>query len=111
MPASYLKIGGELVQDAILTSVTIVQELNQHSWCNIICRQTEDERFPVENCIGRDLQIFTYDENRAANIVFDGFVLKGKLTYEIYGSFTVCITAVTRSYKLDIAAVEAYYRK
>lgn len=111
MPASYLKIGGELVSDAILTSVKIVQELNQHSWCYIECRQTEDKRFPVENCIGRDLQIFTYEENRAEHIIFDGFVLQGKLAYEIYGSFTACITAVTRSYKLDLPAREAYYRK
>jgi hypothetical protein len=111
MAASYLKIGGELIQDAILSSVTIVQEINQHSWCHIECRQTEDKRFPVENCIGQDLQIFTYDENRAENVIFDGFVLKGKLTYEIYGSYTACITAVTRSYKLDLATREAYYRK
>src|ERR1017187_98640 len=111
MPASYLKIGGELVQDAILNSVTVVQELNQHSWCHIECRQTEDKRFPVENCIGQNLQIFTYDDKRAEHIVFDGFVLAGKLTYEIYGSFTARITAVTRSYKLDLSPREAYYRK
>jgi type VI secretion system secreted protein VgrG len=111
MPASYLKIGGELVQDAILDSVTIAQELNQHAWCHIRCRQTEDKRFAAESALGQDLQIFTYDENGAEAILFDGFVLQSKLVYEIFGSFTACITAVTRSYKLDLAPHEAYFRK
>src|SRR5581483_268533 len=111
MPASYLKIGGELVADAILESVEITQELNRHSWCRVLCRQTEDRRFPVETFLGKDLQIFTYDEKGAEAIVFDGFVLQAKLIYEIYGSYTACITSVTRSYKLDVAPHEAYYRK
>jgi type VI secretion system secreted protein VgrG len=111
MPASYLKIGGELVKDAVLSSVTVVQELNRHSWCVIECRQPADRRFAIENALGQKLQVFTYDQAQTEITVFDGFILKGKLDYEIYGSFGARITAVTQSYKLGLRPREAYYRK
>src|ERR1017187_4986957 len=111
MPASFLKIGGELVQDAILQLVEVTQELNQHWWCRVECRQTEDKRIPVENLLGQDLQIITRDQAGAEHVVFDGFVLETSLLYEVFGSFTARLKAVTRSYKLDLTAQEAYYRK
>lgn len=111
MPASFLKIGGELVQDAILQLVEVTQELNQHWWCRVECRQTEDKRIPVENLLGQDLQIVTRDQAGAEHVVFDGFVLEASLLYEVFGSYTARLKAVTRSYKLDLTAQEAYYRK
>ncbi len=111
MPASYLKIAGELIQDAILTSVEVVQALNDHWWCKISCRQTEDRRFPLEASLGRDFQLCTYDEGGAEHVAFDGFLLGGNLNYEIFGSYTVQLTGVTRSYKLGLAPQEAYFRK
>jgi type VI secretion system secreted protein VgrG len=111
MPASFLKIGGELVQDAILQLVEVTQELNQHWWCRVECRQTEDQRIPVENLLGQDLQIVTRDQAGAEHVVFDGFVLEASLLYEVFGSYTARLKAVTRSYKLDLTAQEAYYRK
>ena len=88
MAAGYIKIGGELISDAILVTVEVTQELNQHSWCHIECRQTEDVRFPVEESLGKDVQVLTYDEDGSAHVAFDGFVLEGELEYEIYGSYT-----------------------
>lgn len=111
MPASYLQIGGNLIRDAVLTSVTVSNQLNRHSWCEVRCRQTEDRRLPVENYIGQPFQVITYAENGATNIAFDGFVLKAGLDYEVYGSFAARITSVTRSYKLGLAPHEACYRK
>lgn len=111
MPASFLKIGDELVQDAILHHVEITQELDRHWWCRVECRQTEDKRIPVENLLGQDLQIVTRDQAGAAHVLFDGFILEAGLLYEIYGSFTARLQAVTRSYNLDLTAQEAYYRK
>jgi len=71
MAASFLKIGGELIQDAILKSVEVTQELNRHWWCTVDCRQTEDRRFPVEDCLGNDLQIVTYAQQGAEHVIFD----------------------------------------
>ncbi|MEO8367736.1 MAG: phage baseplate assembly protein V [Candidatus Solibacter sp.] len=111
MPASYLKIGGELLEDAILSSVEVEEELNRHSWCRIICRQTPDRRFPFENFLGKALEVVTFDQQGSANKLFTGFVLESEMEYEIYGSYSAHILGVTESYKLSISAGEAYYRK
>jgi uncharacterized protein involved in type VI secretion and phage assembly len=111
MSKSYLKIGGDLVGDAVLALVEVEQALNQHGWCRIECRRTKDDRFPVENALGQDLQVLTYDEAGAEHVLFDGFVLEGELEYEISGSYTARLTGVTRSYKLDLTPQEAYFRK
>jgi len=109
MSSSYIKIGGDLIKDAILGTVEVTQELNQHWWCHIECRQTEDQRFPVEDCLGKDLQIVTYDQDGTEHVVFDGFVLEGELEYEVFGSYTARLTGVTRSYKMDMTPRQAYY--
>jgi type VI secretion system secreted protein VgrG len=111
LPASYLKIAGELVQDALLASVEVTQELNDHWRCAVECRQTADRRYPLEDRLGQDLQIVTYDEQQTEYVIFDGFVLRGKLIYEVFGSYGIVLTAVTRSYKLDLTPQEAYFRK
>lgn len=111
MPASYLKIGGELLEDALLASVEVEEELYHHTWCRITCRQTLDRRFPFENFLGKAVEVVTFDQQGAANKLFSGFVLDSEMEYEIYGSYTARILAVTASYKLSISAGEAYYRK
>ena len=68
MPASYLKIGGELISNAILLNLEVKQELNQHWWCSIECRQTEDSRFPIEESLGKDVQVLTYDQEGAEQL-------------------------------------------
>jgi uncharacterized protein involved in type VI secretion and phage assembly len=111
MSASYIKIGGELVQDAVLMLVEVDQKLNQHWWCRVECRQSSDRRIAVEDALGKDFQVLTKDQQGAEHILFDGFVLDSELDYEIYGSFLARITGVTHSYKLDVAPQEAYFRK
>ncbi|HYZ87621.1 MAG TPA: phage baseplate assembly protein V [Bryobacteraceae bacterium] len=111
MSASFLKIGGELVEDALLTLVEVTQKLNHHWWCKVECRQTEDRRMPVENWLGQGLQIVTFQENGAQNVMFDGLVLEVEFEYEIFGSYKFTLTGVTRSYKLDVTPQEAYFRR
>jgi hypothetical protein len=41
----------------------------------------------LEQVLGQDLQIVTFDESRAEHIAFDGFVLESRLTYKTYGSY------------------------
>jgi hypothetical protein len=77
-------------------TVEITQELNQHWWCTVVCRQTEDKRFPTEQCLGQDIHILASDDSGAQSVVFDGFVLDVELTYEVFGSFTAQLEAVTR---------------
>jgi len=109
MSAAYLKIGGDLTKDALLSSVEVIQELNNHWRCTVQCRQTEDKRFPTEDCLGQDLQILTDDDAGNENVIFDGFIIDVELTYEVWGSYTAQLTAVTRSYKMDLTPRKAYY--
>jgi type VI secretion system secreted protein VgrG len=109
MSAAYMKIGGDLIKDALLASVEVTQELNDHWWCTVVCRQTEDKRFPTEDCLGQEIKILTYDQSGAENVVFDGFILEVELTYEVWGSYTARLTAVTQSYKMDLTPRKAYY--
>lgn len=52
-----IAIGGELIGDALLSSLQVTQELNAHWWCQIVCRQTEDKRMPVEEMLGKPVTI------------------------------------------------------
>jgi uncharacterized protein involved in type VI secretion and phage assembly len=107
--ASFLKIGGDLIANAILVEVKVRQELNQHSWCTVECRQTEDQRFPIEKCLGKDLQILTYGDDESEVTVFDGFIWHVELKYEVWGSYTARLVGVTRSYRMDLTPRKAYY--
>ena len=112
MAAPHLKIGGNLVEDAILSFVEVTQELNHHWWCTIQCRQTEDKRFPAESFLGKDVQILAYDEeNEVDAVIFDGFVLDVELTYELWGSYTAQLIAVTRSYRTDLTPRQMYFEE
>src|SRR5437870_1957382 len=92
MPASFLKIGGELVANSILVRAEVTQELNEHDWCVVEMRQTEDARPLLEESLGKDLQIATHDEDGAQRVVFPGFILETELEYELAGSFTARLT-------------------
>jgi hypothetical protein len=51
----WIEVGGNLLENSILGSVEVVQELNHHSWCTIVCRQTADQRLAVEEMLGKTL--------------------------------------------------------
>jgi hypothetical protein len=64
-----LKISGDKVEskltDAILLSVDVSQELNQHSWCTIVCRRSDQnpsDRMNPEECLATTLKISGYDQ-------------------------------------------------
>lgn len=111
MPASYIQIAGDLIGDAILQVVEVTHELNRHSRCRIVCRQTPDRRFPIEETLGEPLLLYTVDQQGARHIIFEGFVLKGRLEYEVTGSFIAHIEGASLSYRLDQTPQEAYFRK
>lgn len=109
MASSFLKLGGQLVADAILDLVEVAQELNRHWWCTVECRQTEDQRFPFEDCLGKDFQLVTYDELGAEHVLFNGFVLEAGLEYKIYGNYAARLVAVTHTYRMDVERRHACY--
>lgn len=109
MPLPHIKIGDDLLQGALLTSVDVAQELNRHWLCAIVCRQTPDQRIPVEALLGKPLEVKTTDDDGAEHLHFTGFITDVRLVYEIWGSYTAHVVAVSSSYKLDITAHKQYY--
>jgi type VI secretion system secreted protein VgrG len=109
MALPQIQIGDNLIGDAQLSSVEIVQELNQHWWCTVVCKQTEDQRIPVEDFLGKAVSIKITDEDGIEHVPFSGFVLKVDLEYEIWGSYTAQLLAVSSSYLMDVAPQKQYY--
>lgn len=109
MALPLIQIGDNLIGDALLSSVEVTQELNQHWWCTIVCKQTPDQRIPVEDFLGKNVSIKTTDQEGTDHIQFTGFVLKVDLDYEIWGSYTAKILAVSFSYMMDVTANKQYY--
>lgn len=109
MSLPHIKVGDDLLQDALLASVEVMQELNHHWWCTVECRQTGDKRIPVEDLLGKPVEIKTTDDAGAEHVHFAGFIWDVQLAYEIWGSYTARLVAVSSSYKLDITARKQYY--
>lgn len=109
MSLPQIQIGDDLLQNALLASVEVVQELNHHWWCTIVCRQTEDQRIPIEQLLGKTLDVKTTDENGVESVHFSGFIYDVRLAYEVWGSYTARLIAVSSSYLLDVTAHKQYY--
>ncbi|HKM83555.1 MAG TPA: phage baseplate assembly protein V [Candidatus Acidoferrum sp.] len=123
MSAGYVhvKVGGTPLVDTALDAVTVTQELNNHWWCRIECRHTGDQRllgntvagagtnYNVEDWLGKDLQIVSYDQFFTEHVLFDGFVLEVELEYQLHGSYRAQVTGVSKSYKMDLTPRHAYY--
>ena len=104
-----IQIGDGMIGDSLLSSVEIVQELNQHWWCTIVCRNTEDQRIPVENMLGQTVEVKTTDDQGVEQIHFSGSVHDVELEYEVWGSYTATLTAVSNTYGMDVTAHKQYY--
>jgi phage baseplate assembly protein gpV len=100
---------GDFSPGALLEQVDVVQEINQHWTCFIKCRQTEDKRFPIEDSLGKDLQVMAVDSDGAQTFLFSGFLLDVELEYEIYGSYTARLSGVSKTYHMDVAPRQKYY--
>lgn len=104
-----IQIGDGMMGSAILSSVEVVQELNQHWWCTIVCRNTEDQRIPVEDLLGKPLEVKTTDTQGVEQVHFSGSVHDVELDYEVWGSYTATLIAVSDSFGMDVTAHKQYY--
>ncbi|MGD0941604.1 MAG: contractile injection system protein, VgrG/Pvc8 family [Terracidiphilus sp.] len=104
-----IQIGDDLLDYQMVVSVQVTQELNQHWRCAIACRQTEDQQIPIENYIGKPIEIRTVDGRGIECIHFSGFIQKVNLKYEIQGSYTAQLLAVSSSYLMDVAPRKQNY--
>lgn len=104
-----IQIGDGMLGNALLSSVSVVQELNAHWWCTVVCRNTEDQRVPVESLLGQAIEIKTTDDQGVERVHFSGTVHDVELAYEVWGSYTATLMAVSNSYGMDVTAHKQYY--
>ena len=109
MALPQIQIGDGLIGNALLSSVQVVQELNHHWWCTLVCRNTEDQRISVENLLGKSVEIKTVDDQGVEHIHFAGSIHDVELDYEIWGSYTATLIAVSDSFSMDVTAHKQYY--
>jgi type VI secretion system secreted protein VgrG len=105
----YITIGDGTIGSALLSLVEVTQELNAHWWCRIQCRNTEDQRLPVEDLLGQAVDVKTADENGVETIHFTGSVQEVELEYEPWGSYGATLVAVSDTYGMDVTAHKQYY--
>jgi len=99
----------QFCEGSILELAEVTQEINQHWTCFVKCRQPEDARFPIENSLGKDLQVIAIDDEGAQTFLFSGFLLDVELEYEIFGSYTARLTGISKTYNMDVALRQKYY--
>jgi uncharacterized protein involved in type VI secretion and phage assembly len=104
-----VRINGKPLDDALLSSVSVIQELNSHWWCDVTCRQTPDKGVPIEDFLGKPLVVTATDPDNNAITVFAGVIIEAEREYEITGSTEVWIRAASVSYLLDLTPRRAYY--
>ena len=109
MALPQIQIGDGMLGEALLASVDIVQELNQHWWCTIVCRNTEDQRIPVEELLGKPVEVKTTDDQGSTTVHFSGTVHDVEVEYEVWGSYTATLIAVSNSFGMDVTAHKQYY--
>jgi type VI secretion system secreted protein VgrG len=102
-------VGDNLLQDARLTSLEVRQVLNEHWWCTFPCGQDKDAPIPVQDWLGKQIEITSTDEQGASHPHFSGFILSVDMVYEASGTFSAQATAVTYSWLLDQAPHKQYY--
>jgi hypothetical protein len=114
VPALALKIlidGSELesslsARQGNITRVEVTKEINQHSRCEIELNQVAGTRPEIERWIGRPISL----QSTASGIrLFVGLVLDTRLIYRASGSYSVVISGVSASYKLDLAPRFHYF--
>lgn len=104
-----VKVGDNLLQNARLTSLEVRQVLNEHWWCTLTCGQDDNAPIPVQDWLGKTVQITSSDEDEVSHVHFSGFILSVDLVYEASGTFSAQATAVTYSWLLDQAPHKQYY--
>ncbi len=105
-----IQIGSDTLDDALLASVEVTQELNQHWWCTLAFRQTADLPIRVEDYLAKALEISVTDDAGATQTLFAGLVYSVSRDSEIWGSGGAEVRAVSASYLLDTTQRKQYYK-
>ncbi len=92
----------DLCRDAILEEARIDYALNTHARCTLRYRQTPDQRFPVEDLIGKELAVIAVDAAGAELKIFVGEAIEVELDFELSGSYNLLVKGASRTLRMDL---------
>ena len=70
-----VSFGTDLLQHAQLAYLEVRQALNEHWRCSFVRGQGSEQAIPVNDWLGKTLQISSTDEENAEQVHFTGFIL------------------------------------
>lgn len=91
-----------LSRDLVLVSAEIDMELNEHGWCRLEYRQTPDRRPPIEDLIGREIEVSGVQEDGVKVTLFGGEIYEADLHYEPGGAYRLFLRAATHTIRMDV---------
>ena len=71
--------------------------------------QHEDARVPVEDLLGKPVEVKTTDDDGVERVHFSGSVHDVQLDYEVWGSYRATLIAASDSFGMDVTAHKQYY--
>jgi uncharacterized protein involved in type VI secretion and phage assembly len=107
----YLKIDGEILKDAMISRLEILQELGTHYWLDAEFRLLNQQQPPVAEYLGKPIEFIAFEEDASEMPIFSGLVWKAEMVFELHGDFIARLRGVTNSYKLQLTPEEDYFFK
>jgi hypothetical protein len=93
----------DLSPGAILEEARIEYGINEHARCTLHYRQTPDQRFPVEDLLGKPIQVIAVDSVGAELKLFTGDTIEVELDYDISGAWNLRVEGASRTLRMDLA--------
>lgn len=111
MNASYLQvqIGGDDINESLLSDVYIFQQLNNHWQAKIRFRTTADKK-PAP-LAGKPVRITSFDSDGSQHVLFSGIALDSVHEFETWGSYSTEVDAYSLSRKMDFSPQYSYFLK
>ncbi len=109
MSMPFITLNDESLSAALLQELDVHQELNSHWTARIVLRDAPDRRPQVEGFAGKPLKISTFDLFGVENILFQGFVHRMRLIFEISGAWGAELTAISSTWKMAQAERVNYF--
>lgn len=104
-------VGGNEIGNMLEGRVHVLEALNQHAWCWVEFSRSSDDLFAIEDTLGQDITIESVTWDGSDVPAFSGFVLECEAQNTLNNQYGYRIIGVSKSYKLDVAAGEKYFRK
>lgn len=109
MHGAFVSLAGEMLEDAIFTRVVIEQRLNDHSFCELTCRNTMDRPIPGADALGAECVITNTADDGSEHVSFRGVVVDVALKHEVWGSYSCVLRAASPSWLMDRSLRNAYF--